>query len=50
MGDLKPMKMRVYMVDGSCVKSTGIIEDILVQVGKFFVPNDFVVMDIDAGV
>ena len=29
---------------------TGIIEDIPVQVGKFFVPNDFVVMDINADV
>ena len=50
MGDLKLMKMRLYMQDGSCVQPTDIIEDIPVQVDKFFVPNDFVVMDIDADV
>ena len=50
MGDLQPVKMNLYMADGSCVQSTGIIEDVPVQVGKFFVPNDFVVMEIDADV
>ena len=38
------------MDDGSCAQPTGILEDIPVQVRKFFVPNDFVVMDIDADV
>ena len=47
MGDLSPVNMRLYMVDGSCVNHTGIIEDVPVQVGKFFVLNDFVVMDIE---
>ena len=42
--------MRLYMADGSCVQPTGILEDVMVQVGKFFVPNNFVVMDIDADV
>ena len=42
--------MILYMADGSCVQPTGIIEDVPVQVGKFFVPNDFVVMDIEADV
>ena len=42
------MKMNLYMVDGSCVQPTCIIEDVHVQVGKFFVPNDFVVMDVEA--
>ena len=45
MGDLSPVNMRLYMADGSCVLPTGIIEDVPVKVGKFFVPNDFVVMD-----
>ena len=35
-------------VDGSCVQPTRIIEYVPVQVGKFFVPNYFVVMDIEA--
>ena len=50
MGNLQPIKMNLYMADGSCVQPTGIIEDIPVQVGKFFVPNDFMVMDIKADV
>ena len=50
MGDLQPVKMNLYMADGSCVQPTGIIEDVPVQVGKFFVPNDFVMMDIEAEV
>ena len=50
MGDLQPVNMKLYMVDGSCVQPTGIIEDVPVQVGKFFVSNDFVVIDIDADV
>ena len=42
--------IKLYMADGSCVHPTGIIEDVSVHVGKFFVPNDFVVMSIDADV
>ena len=50
MGDLQPVNMKLYMEDGSCVHPTDIIEDVPIQVGKFPMPNDFVVMDIDAGV
>ena len=50
MKNLQPVKMNLYMTDGSCVQPTGIIEDVPVQVDKFFVPNDFVVMDIEADV
>ena len=45
LGDLRPVNMKLYMADGSCTYSTGIVDDVPVQVGKFFVPNDFVVMD-----
>ena len=47
MGDLKALNMRLYMADGSCVTPTGMIEDVPVQVGKFHVLVDFVVMDIE---
>jgi hypothetical protein len=47
LGDLRPVNMKLFMADGSCTYSTGIIDDVPVQVGKFFVPNDFVVMDIE---
>ena len=42
--------MKLFMADGSCVQPTGIIEDVPIQVDKFFLSNDFVVMDIDADV
>ena len=45
MGPLVPMNMRLYMADGSCVQPTGVVDDFPVQVGKFFVPNDFIVME-----
>jgi Retrotransposon gag protein len=47
LGDLRPVNMKLFMADGSCTHSTGILDDVPVQVGKFFVPNDFVVMDIE---
>lgn len=50
MGTLKPINMRLFMADGSCVIPTGIIEDVPIQVGKLFVPVDFVVMPIDEDV
>ena len=39
--------MRLFMAGGSCVQPTGVIEDIPIQIGNFFVPVDFVVLDID---
>ena len=39
--------MKLFMADGSCTYSTGILDHVPVKVGKFFVPNDFVVMDIE---
>ena len=48
MGNLHPIKMNLYMEDGSCVQPNGIIEDVPEQVGNFFMLNDFVVMDIEA--
>ncbi len=47
MGDLRPVNMKLFMADGSCVHPTGVIDDVPVKVGKYFVPNDFVVMDIE---
>ena len=47
MGDLRPVVMKLFMADCSCVYPTGVIDDVPVQVGKFFVPNDFIVMDME---
>ena len=43
MGDLCPVNMRICMTDGTCRTPAGLVEDIPVQVGKYFVPDDFIV-------
>ena len=50
MGDLKSINIRLYLADDSCVSHTVIIEDVLIQVGKFIVPVNFIVMNIAAEV
>ena len=47
MGGLSPIKLKLYMADGSCKFPLDIMEDVQIQVGRFFVPNDFIVMDVD---
>jgi hypothetical protein len=44
-GDLKPTNISLQMADGSVRLSIGILEGIPIQVGKFFIPIDFVVYD-----
>ena len=44
----KPVKMTLYMADRSITRPVGIIEDFPVKLGKFYVPIDFVVLDIPA--
>ncbi|XP_074304157.1 uncharacterized protein LOC141638867 [Silene latifolia] len=39
------INMTVQMVDRSAVQPIGVLEDIHVQIGKFFFPVDFVVLD-----
>jgi hypothetical protein len=43
--DLKQTNISLQMTDGSVRLPIGIIEDILIQVEKFFIPIDFVVCD-----
>ena len=45
MGELTPTTMSLQMVDRSMAKLEGILEDVLVKVGKFIFPVDFVVFD-----
>src|ERR1044072_9089925 len=44
-GELKPTMMTLQLADRSLVKPWGVVEDILVKVGKFEFPVDFVVLD-----
>jgi hypothetical protein len=46
-GELKPTRMTLQLADSSVRLQMGIVEDVPVQVGKFFVPGDFVIMEMD---
>ena len=45
LGKLKPTLMTLQLADGSIKRPKGIVEDLLVQVDKFKVPMDFVVLE-----
>src|SRR5262249_21568528 len=46
-GELRPTKMSIHLVDRTIRHPRGIIENILVMVDKFLFPIDFVVLDMD---
>jgi len=45
--DLKPTTISLQLVDRSVKYPMGILEDVPLQVGKFFIPYDFVVMEME---
>ena len=45
LGELKPTNITLSLVDRSVKISKGIVEDVLVNVDKFYYPVDFVVLD-----
>ncbi|XP_059314936.1 uncharacterized protein LOC132065522 [Lycium ferocissimum] len=45
LGTPRPISMRLQMADRSIKKLVGLIDDVLVQVGKFMLPADFVILD-----
>ena len=47
LGELTPTTMSLQMADRSMTQLEGILEDVLVKVGKFIFPMDFVVIDIE---
>ncbi|XP_021751824.1 uncharacterized protein LOC110717431 [Chenopodium quinoa] len=48
-GDLKPTRMSLQLADRTVRLPLGILEDVPVQVGRVFVPCDFVVMEMEEG-
>src|SRR5664279_1505777 len=46
-GELKPTRMTLQLADSSVRLPLGIVEDVPVLVGKFYVPVDFVVMEME---
>ena len=47
LGDLTPTKMTQQMADRTLAQPEGILEDVLIKVGKFIFRVDFVVIDIE---
>ncbi|RVW80990.1 Transposon Ty3-I Gag-Pol polyprotein [Vitis vinifera] len=47
LGELKPTSITLSLADRSVKIPRGVIEDVLVQVDKFYYPVDFVVLDMD---
>ena len=47
LGELTPIAMTLQMVDITLAKPEGILEDVLIKVGNFIFPMDFVVIDIE---
>jgi hypothetical protein len=45
LGELKPTKVVLHLADRSIVIPRGVVEDVLVQVDKFYFPVDFIVLD-----
>ena len=46
LGEIKPTRITLQLTDRSIKIPRGIVEDVLVQVDKFYFPVDFVVLDI----
>ena len=47
LGELTPTTVTLQMADRTLAKPEGIIEDVLVKVGKFIFPFDFIILDME---
>ena len=47
LGELTPTTVTLQMADRTMTKPEGVIEDVLVKVGKFVFPVDFIILDIE---
>ncbi|XP_021770496.1 uncharacterized protein LOC110734647 [Chenopodium quinoa] len=50
MGEFKPTRISLQLADRSVKFPLGVLEDVPLRVGKFFIPCDFVVMEMDEDV
>ncbi|XP_050893955.1 uncharacterized protein LOC127100728 [Lathyrus oleraceus] len=46
LGELRPTKISLQLADRSVKFPTGMLENIPVRIGQFYIPTDFVIMDI----
>ena len=47
LGELTPTIVTLQMADRTMAKPEGVIEDVLVKVGKFIFPVDFIILDME---
>ena len=47
LGDLTPTTITLKMADRTMAKLEGVIEDVLVKVGKFIFPVDFIILEME---
>ena len=45
LGEIKPTSIVLQLADRSVRKSRGIVEDVLIQIEKFYYPVDFLILD-----
>lgn len=46
LGDLRPIRMSLQLANRSVKNLVGMLENIPVRIGQFYIPTDFIVMDI----
>ena len=49
LGELQTTSITLQLADKSIKRPRGILEDVLVKVGKFTLPADFIVLDMEEG-
>ena len=47
LGEITPTTVTLHMADRTLAKPEGIIEDVLVKVGNFIFPADFIILDME---
>ena len=49
LGELQPTSITLQLANKSIKRSKGILEDVLIKVGKFILPTNFIVLDMKEG-
>jgi hypothetical protein len=49
LGELQPTSITLQLANRSIKRPRGIFEDVLVKVGKFILPADFIVLEMEEG-
>ncbi|XP_022851015.1 uncharacterized protein LOC111372832 [Olea europaea var. sylvestris] len=50
LGEIKPTSVALQLADRSTIRPRGVVEDVLVQIDKFYYPVDFLVLDVKVDV